>query len=113
MNPQDDKTDDDRDERRIASMLSAAGKDAAPPDPAFLDKLREQSTEAYLAAFPRQAPQRRRRVMVQSMVRWAASVAAALVFLVGGYLVFFAGPSGPTFGTVLANVARSDSSHFR
>lgn len=112
MNPDANKKsdEDDRDEKRIASMLSSAGKDVPPPDPAFLARLREQSTEAFLAA---QVPQAsRRRLMFPGSMRWAASLAAAIALLVGGYFLFLGDP-GPELGTVLQSVARADSLHVK
>src|SRR5262249_55138490 len=41
---------DEHDEGQIEALLSAAARDAAPPDPAFLERLRRQSTEVFQAS---------------------------------------------------------------
>jgi Flp pilus assembly protein TadD len=112
MNPHSDNSqDDDRDEKRIASFLSAAEQGAPPPDRAFLDRLREESTAAFQAANTPSMGNMVRRHMYRSFVRWTLT-AAALLLMVGGYLLFF-GKSGPEFGTILDNVARADTIHLK
>jgi tetratricopeptide (TPR) repeat protein len=108
------ENEDDRDEKRIASMLSSMNKDAPPPDEAFLQRLREQSTNAFLAGTTpqTQTPQVRRRLMFRGTLRWAASAAAVLVLLAGGYFLFFA-DKGPDLDSVLQGVAKADSLHIK
>src|SRR3989442_11699466 len=48
MNPTDPRPTDEQ----LGALLAAAGKDAPPPDRTFLERLRDQSTEAFLAATP-------------------------------------------------------------
>ena len=42
-------SNDDRDDL-LARLLASTERDAAPPDRAFLDRLREQSTKAFAAS---------------------------------------------------------------
>src|SRR5262249_39004301 len=103
MNPTDPHPTDEQ----LGALLGAADRDAPPPDRAFLDRLRDQSTAAFQAATPggQLAPRvephsrsecstaaatqttptsTRRRKMILSAVRW---VAAAAVLVVVGVVV--------------------------
>ncbi|HVP13647.1 MAG TPA: hypothetical protein VMV94_20905 [Phycisphaerae bacterium] len=69
---------DDRTDEREALFFSAAGQEAAPPDEAFLKQLREQSTEAYMAAAAEVPPPARRyRIMNAKTLKWFLPIAAA------------------------------------
>jgi predicted Zn-dependent protease len=107
--------DDNRTDRQIASFLAAADKSAAPPDRAFLERLREQSTQAFQAAAAQQLQrQRRRRIMISRSVQaLAASLAAAVLIGVVLFSWLSPGDSGLAFGQVLDRVAASETLHLR
>src|SRR5947208_297289 len=109
MNPMDDN----RDEEQLASLLGATDRDAAPPDRAFLDRLREQSTAAFQASFSQQAqPQKRGRFMFSGLMRGLA-VAAAVLIGVSVFIWLHSPHAGPTFGEVLDKTAEAETVHFR
>src|SRR5262249_6236073 len=97
MNPPDDS----RDDRHWPSFLGAVDRSAAPPDRAFLERLRAQSTEVFLASSFQQAQRQRRRHMATVILRWSA--AAAAVILVGAFFFSWFSPQGREvdFGKVL------------
>ena len=90
-------------DKQLAALLAAADRDAPPPDRAFLDHLRKQSSTAFRTATPpntlvvgqtflsadTQADRNvcptptspRRPIMFLSSFRWSASAAAALLIL--------------------------------
>jgi predicted Zn-dependent protease len=113
MNPNDEIQEEDR----IAALLGATDKDAAPPDQEALARLRAQSTEAFAASSikPSSTPERNRR-MVFNMTRW---VAAAAAIIVGAGVYFWLAPAtnnnalGATLGQVLENSDQADSLHLR
>jgi Flp pilus assembly protein TadD len=107
--------DDNRMEDPLASFLAAADRDAAPPDRAFLERLREQSTQVFREAAARQTQrQRRRRIMITSSVRALAACLAAAI-LVGIMLFSWLAPrdSGLAFGQVLDRVAGAQTLHLQ
>jgi predicted Zn-dependent protease len=108
MNPNEEI----QEEERIAALLATTDKDAAPPDPEVLARLRAQSSEAFAASSvkPSSAPERNRR-MVFSMTRWVA--AAAIIVGAGLYFWLAPGPSGVAFGQVLENTEKADALHLR
>jgi hypothetical protein len=66
-------------DEQIAALLAAADRDAAPPDRAFLDRLRKQSLEAFRAAAHQPASiSSRKRIMTTASLRWVSAVAAVL-----------------------------------
>jgi Flp pilus assembly protein TadD/predicted Zn-dependent protease len=66
-------------DEQIAALLAAADRDAPPPDRAILDRLRDQSLEAFQSATPGPATiSPRKRIMVVSALRWVAAAAAVL-----------------------------------
>ena len=107
--------DDNPIDRQIASFLAAADKNAAPPDHAFLEQLRAQSTHAFLAAAAQQSQrQRRRRLMISRSVQaLAASLAAAVLIGVVVFAWLSPDDSGLAFGHVLDRVAASETLHLR
>jgi len=110
MNPMDDE----RDEEQIESLLSAAARDAAPPDVAFLERLREQSTAAFRLSSSSIPFRKRGRVMTARAVRvLAASVAALLLVGSGVYWWLFVRDPNLAFAQVLDNVAHAPSLHAR
>ena len=77
MNPTDNSHDDDQ---AIEALLASVGKDTVPPDPAFLQRLREQATEAFLAASgPATLPKKGRFMTARNLRVLAASVALVLI----------------------------------
>src|SRR5260370_6354418 len=109
MNPQDNN----RDEEKLAFLLAATNKDAAPPDRAFLDRLREQSAAAFQAEFSRQAPpQKRRRVMItRTLGVLAASVAAAILIGASLFRWYSLSGAGLTLREALENSAEAQTLH--
>ena len=106
MNPQEEN----RDEEQLASLLAATDRDAAPPDRAFLDRLREQSTAAFQAAFSQPTqPQKRGRFMFSGLMRGLA-VAAAVLIGVAVLIWLHLKHSGPAFGEVIDNIAAARNS---
>ncbi len=109
MNPMDDQ----RDEEQIEAFLSAAARDAAPLDPAFLERLREQSTDAFLAS-ARPLPLRNGgRTMTVRILRVLASSAALVLLGTGVYWWLFFHDANPALGNVLDNTAHARSFHGR
>ncbi len=110
MNP----LDDNRDEEQIEAMLSAAARDAAPPDLAFLARLRQQSTDVFQSASGRSAARKgRSRLMTTAILRTLA--ASLLLCLLGGTLYWWSVQSGdgPALAEVLENVHHAQSIHFQ
>lgn len=103
---------DDRDEREIEAFLSAAARDAVPPDAAFLARLRQQSTEVFQASSSSLPLRKRGRLMTARALR---VLAASVVFL------FILGPSvcwwllerdaRPALAGVLKNSVQAKSMH--
>lgn len=112
---------DDRDDP-LARLLSAAGTDAPLPDPEFLARLREQSTEAFLSggqvSNPSQVGQvsdlsyRRGRPMraILAVFAAAAAVAGVLFWQTSGDRT---AADGPTLDKVLADVAAAKTAHLK
>jgi len=79
--------DDNRIEERMPGFLKAIEQDVPPPDEAFLQRLRDQSTEAFLRASatgPTNAG--RHSIMNKRTLRWfipIAAAAAAVLLMVG------------------------------
>jgi predicted Zn-dependent protease len=113
--------DDDRwDEERLARLLNTVQRDMTPPDPEFLDMLRERSAEVYQTAFrqhtspppavlPSRPRPRRRRLLVEVV----AYLAAAVLVGIGFYFWMMPRTSGIAFGQVLEKTADADSVHFK
>src|SRR5437899_122428 len=98
MNPQDRS----RDEDQLASLLGAVNHDAASPDRAMLDRLREQTTTAFQAAAAEQAQQpQRRRVMFLGTWRFAAATAATVALFAGSIYWYHTKSRELTFRQVL------------
>jgi predicted Zn-dependent protease len=113
MNPSDDFPDNRLEEQQVRDLLAAADRNLAPPDPAFLDRLREQSTEVFLAS-TRHAHSRFREVLMNSRpLRLLACAAALLIVAVGAFWYLRARDSEPAFGQVLERVARVQTVHLR
>ncbi|WP_020476056.1 VIT domain-containing protein [Zavarzinella formosa] len=70
------------DDEQIAALLAAIDRDLPLPDRAFLDRLREQTMDAFQGSAPPASPASpRNRLMFLSPFRWiAASAVAVLVF---------------------------------
>ncbi|HUT94170.1 MAG TPA: VIT domain-containing protein [Thermoguttaceae bacterium] len=109
MNPNDNPSEDDR----YAALLASIDTDTVAPDKAFLDRLRERSTEVFAAEHRRSALQgRRRRRMMVAALRTLAGAAAAAV-LAAAWLWSSTSPSDSAvaFGEVLQNVIEADTLH--
>jgi len=107
MNPNDHR----REEDRFAALLASIDTDTVSPDTAFLDRLRERSTEVFAAEHRRMALQRgRRRRMMATALRTLAGAAAAAV-LAAAWLWSSTSPSDSAvaFGEVLRNVIEADT----
>ncbi|MBN2473222.1 MAG: hypothetical protein JXB62_01340 [Pirellulales bacterium] len=103
--------DDNRTDERVAALFAAVNTDAAVPEPQFLDRLREQSTQVFAAesAQPAQLPVRRRNMFTLAMrgvmVTAAATIAAA-AFL---WSSISPDDSALAFGKVLDKVAQAET----
>lgn len=110
MTPPDD-TDDP-----LTGLLASAGDGAPPPpDPDFLARLRDRSTEAFLAAGepPATPAPARRSAMTTFLARLsAAAVAAAVLIAAGVYFLWSPAGSAP-LAQVLDGVADADGLHLR
>ncbi|HEY7312595.1 MAG TPA: VIT domain-containing protein [Gemmataceae bacterium] len=102
---------DEHDEGQIEALLSAAARDAAPPDPAFLERLRRQSTEVFQASSHSVLRKKGRLMTARSLRVLAASVAA--VFILGPSLFWwlFVRDARPNLARVLDETARTGSIH--
>jgi predicted Zn-dependent protease len=110
MNPTTDPPDDPQ----FEALLASANRDAAPPDSAFLDRLREQSTAVFLASSPQSnLPKKGRFMATRTLGALAASVAAVLLVSAGLYWYLEAPDAEPAFGRVLDNVAKTQTIHFQ
>jgi Flp pilus assembly protein TadD len=101
MSPQDPP-----DEELLAALLKAADRDVAPPDRAALDRVRDQSTEAYRTASNQKyaaAPGPRSRLA--RFVSVAAGLAAVALVAVGVSFWMTPRSHADTFARVLQNVA--------
>ena len=109
MTPHDDTADP------LAGLLASANGGAPPPDSDFLARLRDRSTEAFLAAAPAPAvpaPARRSSMTTFLARLTAAAVAAAVLIATGVY--FLSSPAGPApLAQVLDGVADADGLHLR
>ncbi len=75
-------------DEQLGALLGAADKDAAPPDPAVLARLREQSLAAFHAAASHTTPTSLwKRIMSPTSFRWIAASAAAVLVLGIGFVV--------------------------
>jgi hypothetical protein len=73
-----DANHEDRTDERVSRFFSAAEHEGAPPDEAFLKRLREQSTETFMAAAGESPPPAGRyRIMNSKNLRWFIPIAAA------------------------------------
>ncbi|HEY7314110.1 MAG TPA: hypothetical protein VH643_32465, partial [Gemmataceae bacterium] len=108
MNP----IDDDRDEQQVEAFLSAAARDAAPPDRAFLERLRQQSTDVFAATANSLPLRQRGRLMTARSLRLLAA-AAAVLFVIGPSLGWwlFVRDANPALARVLDNTVRAGSLH--
>src|SRR6267378_1533400 len=105
--------DENRDEEQLASLLASTNRDAAPPDRAILDRLREQSTAAFQASLSQEAqPQKRGRFMFSGLMHGLA-VAAAVLIGVSVFVWLHAKNSGVAFGEVMQNVSNAATMHVR
>ncbi len=104
-------TDEQFDDRQFEALLAAAGRDAPPPDPAFLERLREQSTEVFLNSQP--SLRNKRRVMIAWTLRLLAASAALVLLGTGLWWYVEVHKAEPDFGQVLANAARARTLHCR
>jgi tetratricopeptide (TPR) repeat protein len=106
MNPHDDR----QDEQSLTPFLKAVERDMAPPDSAFLQRLRAQSADVYQQSFARQQFSRRR---LRLWLR--AGIAAAVVAAIGAYLLM--PPRSPAvsvpFAEVLKNTAAAGGLHLK
>src|SRR5688572_14265600 len=100
------------DEARIARLLATAANDAPRPDRAALDRLRERSTAAFLAATSEPVTPAKRNY---SMFAIRSLLAAAAVSFIAGVIALSPwnrGESEQTLGFALAKASRADSLHF-
>lgn len=104
--------DDNHEDERLKAMLAAADRDAPPPDPEFLARLRTRSTEAFLAAPSTPTIPLPRRRMVTFLSR-ALTAAALLLVVVGGLVYWRVVASPPTFGQVVARFSEAESLRLR
>ncbi|MHB1035082.1 MAG: VIT domain-containing protein [Pirellulales bacterium] len=107
MNPNDNNWD----EERFAALLASTGGDAAPPDREFLDRLREQSTQVFLAESSQRTLLRQRRDRMFTLVirGVAASVAAVIAVAALVWSSISPGDSAVAFGKVLESMSSADT----
>jgi tetratricopeptide (TPR) repeat protein len=105
--------DDIRDEELMASLLSTVRRDAPPPDPALLERLREQSTAAFQdAARTNPLPRRPHSRLVLGLAA-VSGLAAAFLVGVGLYVGFRSRNPTDDPGKIPPIVATTDSLHLR
>jgi predicted Zn-dependent protease len=110
MNP----LDDNRDEEQIEALLAAAARDVAPPDAAFLARLREQSTDVFqTASQPLPTRKLRGRLMTTRLLRALAACLALSLLGSGLYWWLVGRDTSPALADVLANVAHARSIHLQ
>src|ERR1700722_20789790 len=69
-------------DEQLAALLGAIEKDHPPPNLEFLDRLREQTQQAFqMASAPTIPTSLWKRIMLKSSIRWVASSAAVLLIL--------------------------------
>ncbi len=104
---------DDRDDK-LADLFGAAGGDGPAPDPDFLARLRERSTDAFLAAGepPVTPAPNRRSAMMSVLVRLSAAAVAAAALVVA-VLHFWPADSDASLARVLDRTADADTLHLR
>ena len=107
MNPNDNASEDDR----YAALLASIDTDTLAPDRAFLDGLRERSTEAFAGEHRRRALQagRRRRMMAMALRTLAAAAAAAVLAVAWLWSSISPTDSAVAFGEVLQHVIEADT----
>jgi Vault protein inter-alpha-trypsin domain/von Willebrand factor type A domain len=108
-------TDDDWDDEQFEGLLAAAGRDAVPPDPAWLQRLRDQSTEVFLASTGPSPPlhHKGRFMTARNLQILAASVAAMFLVAAGLYWYFPSTEAEPAFGQALDKAAHVQTIHCR
>lgn len=105
--------DNNREEAHLASLLAAAAKDVIPPDRAFLEALRDRSTQEFLNAPALQVIHPpRRRSMIAASVRWIAAAAAAILLAFIG-LHIWNSAERMRLGDVFEQAARASSLQFQ
>ncbi len=110
MNPQEES----HDEEQLASLMANLNQDAPPPDAAFLDRLREQSTEAFLALSPDHTQRSTTRRWTSSSAIRALVFPLAAAILLG--IIWFSSSFSkrdPDLAVILDNVANAQSFHAR
>src|SRR5262249_3923904 len=87
----------------------------APADREFLDRLREQSTEAFCSAVSQETERRTRRRSVIAKTVWGLAASLAAPVLVGAIWLFGFPPrsSTPALGQVLDNAAAAQTIHLQ
>ena len=102
---------ENRDEEQLASLLRAAAHDAAPPDRALLDRLRDQSTAAFVSSSSQATIHRKKGRLMFQMVRGLAAAVAAAILILGG--VHYWKSRTRTLGDVLDVTQQADTLQFR
>src|SRR5262249_45301380 len=101
---------DERDDDQFRALLGATDRDAPPPDPDLLARLRDRSAEAFApAASPQTLPLAPRRRMVSFLSRALTAAAALLVFTTGLVYWYNARTSRAEFDTVLRGLDDAES----
>lgn len=99
----------EQEERRFADMLSAAKAGAPEPDWAFLQRVKEQSTQAFLAE-AKPEPVSRRKTMMTSL-KWLTPSAVAASVVIVLVWSFLGTPQSTLFARVSASMSRADTVH--
>ncbi len=122
------KPDDDNwDEAMFSSLIHATDHDMPPPDPEFLARLRERSTQVFLEATAHARPvgqgvppsavpnvHPRRRSMFSLVIKAVATCVAAGVMVAAGLWSFFAPhETQVVFGAALDRVAAAQTLHLK
>lgn len=109
--------EDDWDEALFSSLIHTTDHEMPAPDPEFLARLRERSTQAFVEAaahaFPagQDVPPRRRSMLSLALKAVSACVAAGVVVAAGLWSFFAPHESQVVFGAALDRVAAANTLH--
>ena len=105
----------DQEQQRFQAMLASAEADTAPPDKAFLERLKAHTTETFLAADYRRREQRKKTIMKH--VKRYAPLTVAACLIVGLIIVSYRTGTGPdlasnAYGELMRALDNSDATEW-